>query len=68
MEIEPENENQITQKFGQIIIGAPGSGKTTYIKSMKDFYTKCNRKTMSINLDPANENDESFFDIDIKKY
>lgn len=67
MEIEPENENQITQKFGQIIIGAPGSGKTTYIKTMKDFYTKCNRKTMSINLDPANENDESFFDIDIKK-
>ena len=49
-------ENEVKQKFGQLIIGAPGSGKTTYIKSMKDFYSQCGRKTLTINLDPANDN------------
>ena len=31
-------ENKIIQKFGQIIIGPPGSGKTTYCQTIKDFY------------------------------
>jgi GTPase SAR1 family protein len=59
-------EIEVKQKFGQLIIGAPGSGKTTYIKSMKDFYSQCGRKTLSINLDPANDNKTSVFDIDIR--
>jgi GTPase SAR1 family protein len=59
-------ETEVKQKFGQLIIGAPGSGKTTYIKSMKDFYSQCGRKTLSINLDPANDNKTSVFDIDIR--
>ena len=59
-------ETEVKQKFGQLIIGAPGSGKTTYIKSMKEFYSQCGRKTLSINLDPANDNKTSSFDIDIR--
>ena len=59
-------ESEVKQKFGQLIIGAPGSGKTTYIKSMKEFYSQCGRKTLSINLDPANDNKTSSCDIDIR--
>ena len=59
-------ESDVKQKFGQLIIGPPGSGKTTYIKSMKEFYSQCGRKTLSINLDPANDNKISSFDIDIR--
>jgi GTPase SAR1 family protein len=59
-------ESEVKQKFGQLITGAPGSGKTTYIKSMKEFYSQCGRKTLSINLDPANDNKTSSFDIDIR--
>ena len=65
MELE-SLEKESKQKFGQLIIGAPGSGKTTYIKSMKDFYSQCGRKTVTINLDPANDNKTSIFDIDIR--
>ena len=60
-------EKEVNQKFGQLIIGAPGSGKTTYIKAMKDFYSQCGRKALSINLDPANDNKNSIFDIDIRQ-
>jgi len=62
-----ELEKEIKQKFGQLIIGAPGSGKTTYIKTMKEFYSQCGRKALTINLDPANDNKNSIFDIDIRK-
>lgn len=60
-------EKEVNQKFGQLIIGAPGSGKTTYIKTMKEFYSQCGRKTLLINLDPANDNKNAIFDIDIRQ-
>ncbi|XP_066148055.1 GPN-loop GTPase 2 [Euwallacea fornicatus] len=43
--------------FGQVVIGPPGSGKTTYCGKVFDFYKiKLNRQVEVINLDPANDN------------
>ncbi|CAF4920110.1 unnamed protein product, partial [Rotaria socialis] len=27
--------------FGQIVVGPPGSGKTTYCAAIQDYYNKC---------------------------
>lgn len=42
-------------RFGQVVIGPPGSGKTTYCRGMCDFLSRVGRKVVVINLDPANE-------------
>lgn len=42
--------------FGQIIIGPPGSGKSTYCHGMYQFLSAIGRKSTVINLDPANSN------------
>ena len=42
--------------FGQVIIGPPGSGKSTYCAGMSQFLSALNRPCSIINLDPANEN------------
>ncbi|XP_012276931.1 GPN-loop GTPase 2 [Orussus abietinus] len=42
--------------FGQLVIGPPGSGKTTYCNAMYKFLEKVGRKVAVINIDPANEN------------
>nr|ACO11767.1 ATP-binding domain 1 family member B [Lepeophtheirus salmonis] len=41
--------------FGQIVLGPPGSGKTTYVASMSEPLRSLGRKVAIINLDPANE-------------
>eukprot|EP00243_Klebsormidium_subtile_P008903 TRINITY_DN4326_c0_g1_i1.p1 TRINITY_DN4326_c0_g1~~TRINITY_DN4326_c0_g1_i1.p1 ORF type:complete len:301 (+),score=74.91 TRINITY_DN4326_c0_g1_i1:72-974(+) len=41
--------------FGQVVIGPPGSGKTTYCNGMQQFLSALGRKTAVINLDPAND-------------
>lgn len=41
--------------FGQIVIGPPGSGKSTFCAGMSEFLTSIGRKVAVINLDPANE-------------
>lgn len=41
--------------FGQVVIGPPGSGKTTYCRAMQEFLTAMGRKVCVINLDPAND-------------
>eukprot|EP01095_Lingulamoeba_sp_RSL-Kostka_P016569 TRINITY_DN814_c1_g3_i1.p1 TRINITY_DN814_c1_g3~~TRINITY_DN814_c1_g3_i1.p1 ORF type:complete len:394 (-),score=117.97 TRINITY_DN814_c1_g3_i1:9-1190(-) len=40
---------------GQLVIGPPGSGKTTYCSGMLEFLTAIERKAVVINLDPAND-------------
>jgi len=41
-------------RYGQLVIGAPGSGKSTYCAGMKQFLTAVGRKVSVVNLDPAN--------------
>lgn len=38
--------------FGQVVIGPPGSGKSTYCAAMKSKLLSKNRKCIIINLDP----------------
>lgn len=42
-------------RFGQVVIGPPGSGKTTYCQGMQEFLTHLGRKVVVVNMDPANE-------------
>ncbi|KAL7515219.1 hypothetical protein ACHAXN_012627 [Cyclotella atomus] len=41
--------------YGQIVIGAPGSGKTTYCDGMQQYLRLLGRDAWVVNLDPANE-------------
>ena len=52
-----ERVNAVESFYGQVIIGPPGSGKTTYCAKVFNFYKeKLNRNVRIINLDPANDN------------
>lgn len=42
-------------RFGQIVVGPAGHGKTTYCKTMIDHAETVNRKLDFVNLDPAND-------------
>jgi GTPase SAR1 family protein len=54
--------------FGQLLLGPPGSGKTTYIRRFHSLYTSMSRPVASINLDPANDQLQDFeFDLDIRE-
>lgn len=53
--------------FGQLVIGPPGSGKTTYCNAMSKFLESIGRKVAIINIDPANENMEYIPTIDISE-
>lgn len=41
--------------FGQVVIGPPGSGKTTYTNGMQQFLRAAGRRVAVVNLDPAND-------------
>lgn len=41
--------------FGQVIVGPPGSGKSTYCAGAHQFLGAIGRKVSIVNLDPANE-------------
>lgn len=41
--------------YGQIVVGPPGSGKTTFCNGMQQYLRLLKRDAWVINLDPANE-------------
>ena len=41
--------------FGQLVIGAPGSGKTTYCHGIAQYLNSIGRETAIVNLDPGND-------------
>lgn len=43
-------------RYGQIIVGPPGAGKTTYSRGMYQFLSQMGRECAVVNLDFANEN------------
>lgn len=40
--------------FGQLVIGPPGAGKTTYCNGLQHYFTLTGRPCAVVNLDPAN--------------
>lgn len=51
--------------YGQLVIGPPGSGKTTYCHRIQSFYQELDRRVTIVNLDPANEQMEYTASVDI---
>ncbi|CAG4937833.1 unnamed protein product [Colias eurytheme] len=63
-----ENKFKTVQKYyGQLVIGPPGAGKTTYCNEMSKVLRKLERKVIIVNLDPANDNVTYQPDIDIRE-
>jgi len=60
-------KKQVSPIFGQLVIGPPGSGKTTYCDAMTQLLSSNGRPCAVINLDPANGNAEFQPDVDIKE-
>lgn len=52
--------------FGVLVIGPPGSGKTTCCHGLSLFLRACRRDICAINLDPAVESVPYPCDIDIR--
>lgn len=61
------SQKLFTTTFGQVVIGPPGSGKTTYCLAMQEFLTKVGRKVAVVNLDPANDGTPYKCAIDISE-
>lgn len=47
--------NEAKMTFGQLVVGPPGSGKSTYCNGMQQFLGAAGRKLAVVNLDPAND-------------
>lgn len=54
--------------FGQLVIGPPGSGKSTYCNGMCQFLNAIGRKPSVVNLDPANDRLPYASVIDIRDF
>ncbi|XP_059613677.1 GPN-loop GTPase 2 [Phlebotomus argentipes] len=53
--------------YGQLVVGPPGSGKTTYCERMLKFLQQLGRRAEVVNLDPANDSMDYQASIDIMK-
>ncbi|MFH4978702.1 hypothetical protein AB6A40_005411 [Gnathostoma spinigerum] len=52
---------------GQLVMGAPGAGKSTYCNGMSQLLDELGRPYVLVNLDPANEFQPYRSDIDIRE-
>ena len=52
--------------FAQLVVGAPGSGKSTYCDGMEQFMTAIERPCAVVNLDPANDHTSYKPDLDVR--
>ncbi|KAF2497076.1 hypothetical protein BU16DRAFT_458983, partial [Lophium mytilinum] len=52
--------------FAQLVIGPPGSGKSTYCDGMHQFLTAVGRKCSVVNLDPANDHTSYPVALDVR--
>ncbi|KAL8734255.1 MAG: hypothetical protein Q9181_003267 [Wetmoreana brouardii] len=52
--------------FAQLVIGPPGSGKSTYCDGMHQFLSTIGRKCSVVNLDPANDHTSYPCALDIR--
>lgn len=48
--------HSLEMPFGEIVVGPPGSGKSTYCHGKHQLLTALNRPISVVNLDPANDN------------
>lgn len=56
----------VRPRYGQVVCGPPGAGKTTYCDGMQQYLQLLGRDPCVINLDPANESNlpyEPIFDV-----
>ncbi|KAL4706561.1 hypothetical protein ACJJTC_015759 [Scirpophaga incertulas] len=53
--------------YGQLVIGPPGAGKTTYCNKTSELLKKIGRNVILVNLDPANDLTSYSPDIDIRQ-
>ena len=51
----PKGSQVLTMPFGQLVIGPPGAGKSTYCDGMHQLLSAIGRKCAVVNLDPAND-------------
>ncbi|CAD6504740.1 BgTH12-00244 [Blumeria graminis f. sp. triticale] len=54
--------------FAQLVLGSPGSGKSTYCNGMQQFMSAIGRKCSIVNLDPANDHTYYPCAIDIRSF
>jgi GTPase SAR1 family protein len=50
--------------YGQIVLGPPGSGKTTYCRGYLQYSSLLSRPSYIINLDPGASNAETIYSLD----
>ncbi|ODV92578.1 hypothetical protein CANCADRAFT_89122 [Tortispora caseinolytica NRRL Y-17796] len=55
-------------QFGQLVIGPPGAGKSTYCYGMFQFLSAIGRKASVVNLDPANDHVQYPCALDVRTY
>ena len=48
--------NTFLMIYGQVVLGPPGSGKSTYCYALQQYFKIIDRKCIVVNLDPANDN------------